>query len=133
MSLGIYPVFRPKVRAAKFDSLGEGLARAFEALDRIADAHGATRLSAFADTREVPADFDGDPDELAERMGPWTEWFDASQGKAAFQALADILRKEATARQQLEHPESVVAELEELVRVLAIAEQKRAKFRLETS
>lgn len=36
MSLGIYPVFQPKLSGTKFDALGEVLASNFESLGKIA-------------------------------------------------------------------------------------------------
>ena len=69
MSLGIYPVFQPKLKGTKFDALGEVLAANVEALDKIARSANLTPFTAFADNRPVPEDFDGDPDELAEVMG----------------------------------------------------------------
>jgi hypothetical protein len=64
MSLGIYPCFDPVVPGAKFEALGEALAQEFQTLDKIADANGLTRFTAFGDNREVPEDFEGPPGHL---------------------------------------------------------------------
>jgi hypothetical protein len=133
MSLGIYPVFEPKLTGAKFDALGEVLAANFEALDKIARAARLTPFTAFADNRRVPDDFDGDPDELAEVMGEWTEWFDPAEGRAAMQALADLVKADPKAAKRLDDPAGVIVELEEMARVLAVAASKSVRFRLQMS
>lgn len=131
MSLGIWPVFKPKLKGAKFEALGEALAQNFEALDRIAKAAKLKPFTAFADNREVPDDFDGHPDDLAEIMGEWTEWFDPADGRVAFQALVDHIKANPRVRKKLDDAASAVEELEELVRVLSIAEARDVQFRLE--
>jgi hypothetical protein len=133
MCLGIYPVFEPAIRDAKFNALGEILVVNLETLDDIAAAARLKPLASFGDAREIPADFDGSPDELDDLLGPWTEWFDAEDGRAAIQALVDYIKKTRKAAQQLDDPPAVVEELEELVRVLAIAARQGVKFRLEMS
>jgi hypothetical protein len=133
MSLGIYPVFEPKLTATKFDSLGEVLAENFETLDSIAQSANLTELTAFADNRPIPDDFDGDPDELAELMGEWTDWFDPAHGRAAIRALADHINASPKAAKRLDEQDAVVAELEEMVRVLEVAASEGVRFRLEMS
>lgn len=133
MSLGIYPEFRSKLKGAKFAALGEALAANFEALDEIARAGKLTPLTAFADNRPIPEDFGGDPDELAEVMGEWTEWFDSVEGQAAIKALADHVQGNPKAAKRLDEPESVVAELTELARVLGAAAKQGVQFRLQMS
>ena len=83
--------------------------------------------------RELPEDFDGDPEEALEIMGPFDEWFDPAEGKAVFQALANVIKQKPKLAKTLEDPEAVVYELEELARVLAIAEKRKTKFHLEMS
>ena len=133
MSLGIYPVFRPKLARTRLKWLGEALAMNLEPLDAIARLAKLTPVTTFADNRPVPKDFDGDPDELAEILGEWTEWFDAAEGQAAIQALVDHLKANPEAAARLAEVDGVVAELEEIARVLAIATTKGVKFRLEMS
>lgn len=133
MSLGIYPIFDRDFEGAELQSTGEGLALNFEAIDTIADAAKLTPLSAFADNREIPENFDGDPDELADLMGECDEWYDTSLGQSALQAIADHIKGNHTAARRLEEPSWVVNELEELSRVLGVAAKNRAKFRLEMS
>jgi hypothetical protein len=134
MGLGIYPVFDPKLHGIRFESLGEVLANNFEVLDDIAATNNLTPLTAFADTREVPAGFDGTPDDLNDMLGPWTEWFDPAEGRSAIQALLDYIYANpeevsdaSTRRDQL------MEELEELARVLAVAASKNVRFRFEMS
>ena len=133
MSMGIYPVFNPKLTGAKYGALGEALAANFRALDQIARAAKLTPFTAFADNRPVPEDFDGDPDELADAMGEWTEWFDPAAGRAAVLALAERIRTSRGAAKRLEDPDGVVAELEEMARVLGVAAAEGVRFRLEMS
>ena len=133
MSLGIYPVFNPKVSDATFEALGEALAAEFETLDRLADQHGLVRLTSFADTRQVPDGFDGSPEELEGVMGPWDEWFSCRDGQLAFEKLARLLAIDSAAAQTLEAPEAVSAELMDLARVVAVGEARGARFRLEMS
>lgn len=47
---------------------GEYLIDALEDTDALAEVHGLRTLSSYADDREIPGDFDGDPAELAELM-----------------------------------------------------------------
>jgi hypothetical protein len=133
MSLGIYPVFQPKLKGTKFDAFGEVLAANFEALDKIARSAKLTPFTAFADNRPIPEDFDGDPDELAVVMGEWTQWFDAAEGQAAMQALADHVKASPRAAKRLDEPTGVVAELEEMARVLGVAVAQGVQFRLQMS
>jgi hypothetical protein len=130
MSLGVYPVFESKLKGTKFGSLGELLAANLEKLDKIARSARLTPLAAFADNRPIPDDFDGDPDELAEVMGEWTEWFDATEGQAAIRALADHVRASAKAAKSLDAADGVVEELGEMARVLGVAAKQGVRFRL---
>lgn len=133
MGLGIYPVFESQLNGTRFHALGEVLAANLDVLDEIARSARLTALTAFADHRPIPDDFDGDPDELAEVMGQWTEWFDPIEGRAAMQSLADLIRAGAGAAVSLEVAGEVSAELEELARVLGVAASQGVRFRLEMS
>jgi hypothetical protein len=132
MSLGIFPEFQPPLQGTQFEACGEVLAAYGESLDIIARQAKLTPLTAFADNRPIPEDFDGDPDELAEELGEWTEWFDPAQGQAAMQALADHIKGNPKAAIQFdESAEAVVEELEELARVLDAAAKQGVQFRLQ--
>ena len=133
MSLGIYPVFETDLKGTRFESSGEALAANFEALEKIAKSAKITPLTAFADNRPIPEDFDGDPDELDEVMGECTEWFDSTLGQVSMQRLADYFKANQKAAKRLEDPSWVVTELEELARVLGAAAGQGVKFRLEMS
>ena len=133
MSLGIYPVFNPPVPEATLDGLGEILASQFETLDELASEHGLTPLAAFADTREIPADFDGPPEDLERVMGLWEEWFACREGRAAFESLAQLVSDSPAAAQRLEAPEAVAAELRAIGSALAVGERQGSQFRLEMS
>src|SRR5437899_2753630 len=85
----IFPEFDRKVSLPEPTTSGEFLGRCFEQLDQIAEENGITPpISTFGDTREVPEDFDGDPAELDEVLGPRTDWYDSKDGVTA---LRDIL------------------------------------------
>ena len=133
MSLGLYPVFEPKLPGTRLEALGEALAGNVGVLDRIARKAKLTPITAFADNRPVPDDFDGDPDDLAEVLGPWTEWFDPADGRVAFAALADHIRANPKAASRLDDAAVVLEELDETVRVLAVAETGGVRFRLQMS
>ena len=133
MSLGIYPVLNPRIPEAAFDGLGEALASQFEILDELANEHGITRFTAFADTREIPADFDGPPEELERIMGPWQDWFACREGRVGFESLAQLVTDNPAVAQRLEAPDAVAAELRAIVSVLAIGETRGSQFRLEMS
>jgi hypothetical protein len=131
MSLGIFPVFEPKLSGTKFEALGEVLAANFEMLDAIAESAKLTPFTAFADNRPIPEDFDGDSDELAEMMGEWTEWFDPADARRTMQGLADQIKADPQAAKSLDEAEEVVAELKEMARVLGAAEAQGVRFRLQ--
>jgi hypothetical protein len=133
MSLGIYPVFDPNLIGTKFEALGEVLFSNFEALDRIANAAKLKKLTTFTDTREVPADFDGPPDDLEDILGPWTDWFDPAEGRSTIQALALHIKSNPKVAKKLIQPAGVIEELLEMVRVLVIAENEGVRFRLQVS
>jgi hypothetical protein len=109
------------------------LAVNLETLDKIARSAKLTSFTAFADNRPIPDDFDGDPDELAEVMGEWTEWFDPTEGLAAMRALADHIKGSPKAGKRLDRPDGVVEELREMARVLGVAAKQGVRFRLEMS
>jgi hypothetical protein len=133
MSLGIYPRFERDLEGAVRQTSGEGLAANLETLDEIAEAARLTPLTAFADNRPIPEDFDGDPDELAELMGECKEWYDPSLGQIAIQALANYIKGNQQAAKRLEDPSWVIDELEELSNALGEAAKYGVKFRLEMS
>jgi hypothetical protein len=133
MSLGIYPEFQSELTGAKFEALGETLASNFEKLDKIAHAAKLTPLTAFADNRPIPDDFEGDPDDLADVMGVWTEWFDPAEGHAAIQALAEYVKGNAKVAKRLDDVGGVVEELQELARVIKAAAVQNIRFRLQIS
>jgi hypothetical protein len=133
MSLGFYPVFEREFTRTKFDGLGEVLVANVEALDEIARSAKLTLFTAFADNRPVPEDFDGGPDDLAEVMGQWTEWFNSADGRAAIQSIADHIMSHPEAAQRLEGASAVVDELEEMARVLRVAASERVRSRLQMS
>lgn len=50
---------------------------------------GLTPPSQYADTREVPPGFDGDPDTLEHVLGSWDAWFAPQAGLVTFAGLAE--------------------------------------------
>lgn len=131
MSLGFWPVFERRLEAASFQGLGEVLASNCETLHKIAKLANLTPFAAFADNRPIPDDFAGDPDELAEAMGEWTDWFEAAEGQTAMRDLANHIKADRSAAARLDGAEQVVAELEELAQVLGAAAAEGVRFRLE--
>ena len=122
MSLGLIPIFKPK-NAAKFSALGEALAENLEALEALARKKRLVPLSAFADQREVPDDFDGAPEELDALLGPCNDWFDPLAGADAIEKLARQCRR-------AKGMQAAVAELTALVACLKAAAKRSARFRL---
>ena len=133
MSLGIYPVFDPELRGTTFKALGEVLAHNYEMMDRIAKAAKLRPFTAFADTRVVPANFNGAPENLEDILGPWTGWFDPAEGRAVILDFVSHIKAHPEAAKRLDDPTRVIEELEEIVRVLAVAEKETVKFRLHMS
>jgi hypothetical protein len=131
MGVGIYPIFDPSLPGDNYDTDGKSLARVYERLDRLAVANGLKPLSAFGDNRPVPEGFDGDPDTLAEVLGPWDEWFPITEGIQTVEGLIRMLQSDRELARRVRLPEDVLAELEELRRCLRAAESKRTRFRLE--
>ncbi len=60
---------------AEFDGLGiRHCSRLiWERSNEIAESAELTHVAHYADNRPIPEDFEGDPDELAEIMGEWTD------------------------------------------------------------
>jgi hypothetical protein len=130
MSVILYPIFRIPLPDMNPRTSGEFLAKELEALDEIAEDFELTPMSAFMDQRQIPEDFDGPPWEMDEVTGPCDDWYSATEGKAAFEALARIIREKPKAMESLQSPKGVVEELEDLAASLAIAENLSAEFRL---
>ncbi len=131
MSLGIYPVFNPKVPEAQFRVLGEVLASECTTLHEIAEANSIASITSFGDNREIPSDFEGSPDDFDAMLGPFDEWFEPAEAIDAFAALIDVIRTSPYESRNLDDPESVIEELAELIRVLTIAERNRSRFHLD--
>ena len=125
MAQGIYPVVKPVLKGAAVATLGETLVAALDDIEEIAEEADLTPMSTFMDNREAPEDFDGEPEELAEAMGSWDEWFEPAEGAAALEALAASVGEH-------KHGEELATELLDIARVLHVAAKKRGtKFRLE--
>jgi len=129
MSLGLIPIFSPE-GAGAFEGLGEALAQDLAALEELAYSAGLTPLSAFADQRDIPEDFTGDPEELDELLGPCTDWFDPALGADAVDALRASIDSRAGRAVAFEEIEGVIEELEALAACLRRAALGGAKFRL---
>ena len=130
MSMGIYPVFKPELDTAEFDGLGYVLLANLGTLNEIAESAKLTHITHYADNRPIPEDFEGDPDELAEIMGEWTDWFDPNEGKRTVQALVDHLKASRRAAKRLARVQDIIAELEAMARMLAVASLAGVRFRL---
>ncbi|MCA9634169.1 MAG: hypothetical protein KC766_41275 [Myxococcales bacterium] len=129
MGMGIWPVFNPKVDFTP-DLDGKSLLDNCELLDELALKLGVSPFTSFADMRDVPEGFDGDPDELADLLGPWEDWFDIDDGLKVMATLSDALRNPEHAT-LFQEPDFVRDEVNEVVRCLNRAHGTKRKFRLE--
>jgi hypothetical protein len=130
MSLGLIPIFSREF-VGTFGELGEALALELDTLEQLAADEGVTPLSAFADQRDVPEDFDGSPEQLDALVGPCTDWFDPAAGADAVDAVRGIIDSPA-AKNTIGHEarEAVVDELTALSTCLRKAALVGARFRL---
>jgi hypothetical protein len=133
MGLLVYPVYLGSVPPTQTRTTGEFLAAEFPSLDVIAAEHGLTPITAFADPREVPDDFEGTPDELDDLLGPCEDWFSPQEGSRALLDLAKLIRQRGEVAARLESPDEIIEELEDLARQLMVAVKVGAQFRLELS
>ena len=131
MGLIVFPVFRTPIPAVKSRTTGELIAAELAALDRIAEANGIPSLTAFADQRPIPDDFNGPPWELDELLGPCNDWFPAADGRESLARLASLIRERPDLAGGLDSPDDVATELDDLARLLAIAAEAGAEFRLD--
>ncbi|MCA9643826.1 MAG: hypothetical protein H6718_19595 [Polyangiaceae bacterium] len=128
MSAGLWPILNPASEASP-TSDGALLLQNIEELDEIAHAIGALPLTSFADLREVPEDFDGEPEELEELLGPWEDWFPVAEGVEAMRRCAEALAIPEHA-ESVEHPAELKAELSAFADYLERATSDQT-FRLE--
>ena len=100
------------------------LAAEHAALDRLANAHGLPTLDRFVGMAPAaPATATGE--DPADRGRPLPRWYDPAAGRTAVQALAQFLRDNPAA---ISRSAAMLAELEQVERELAAAEQCQAKF-----
>ena len=131
MSVGVFPVFNPRIKGVVFGRDGKSLAEAIDSLDAISCVGGLSPFSGFMDNRPVPDGFDGDPDELDERLAPWDEWFEIADGLRTIDGvLATIASKNGEAGYGA-GDEELVDELRELAECLRAVERGTTRFRLE--
>lgn len=134
MGAEVFPVFNPPVAAASFDADGKLFLCEHTALDSIARDIGLALFTAFGDNREVPEDFNGDPDELDEVLGgDWDEWFSIDDGLRTIEGLIHAIENDADMAGRLENPDYIRADLQELAKRLRIAREENAEFRLEVA
>jgi hypothetical protein len=126
MSLGLCPVCEPALDDARMPD-GTALLQALDVLDELSAALGVRALSSYGDTRELPADFDGDPDEALELLGPRTDWHAINDGLASCETLLQSLARHP----QADLDNALIDDLRELRDWLARAAATRRRFRLE--
>lgn len=68
---------------------GETLVDELETLDDLAQAHHLRLLSSYADDRDIPDDFAGDPGELAAFLGPNPVWHTPAEASDQIRRLAE--------------------------------------------
>ena len=131
MGAGLWPAFEPALERVTPHCDGKLVLRACEALDALSQQSGVPRFTSFADSRPVPDGFEGDPDDLADLLGPWSAWFQVEDGIACFVTLADTIRAGELSH-DIDDAEGVADELRDLVRCLSEAKAAgRTRFRLE--
>ena len=131
MGLILYPVFERDFKAPPSDATGEFLANSFDTLDQIASEHGLKPISTFGDSRTVPEDFEGDPDELDEVMGPCTDWYDSRDGVTNLRELLNLISSRSDLANRLDSAEAVIDELRSLIMQLEVSSKEGIRFRLE--
>jgi len=131
MTVGFVPAFDPKI-AVTFDGDGAAIFHHAATLDAIAEEHGLPLLSSFTDDREPPPDFDGFPEDLAEALGPWTDWFSPTEGLRCVEGLLTALEKPEV-RERITSIDAVLDDLSALQAVLVEAKKRKARFRLEVA
>jgi hypothetical protein len=129
MTVCFCPAFEPKLGVV-FAGDGASLFHFAAVLDVIAEERGLVPLTSFADDREPPPDFDGYPEDLAEAIGPWNAWFSATDGLRCVEGLLAAL-DEPEVGARVDSLAGVIADLDALQEVLALAKKQRAQFRLE--
>jgi hypothetical protein len=133
--VGFCPAFQPKL-GVPFAGDGASLFHFASQLDELAERLGIPPLTSFTDDREPPPDFDGFREELAEAIGPWRDWFSATDGLRCVEGLLAALEDPSLrARFSFSCPSprasGVVDDLVALHDVLVVAKKRRARFRLE--
>ena len=129
MTVGFFPAFEPRL-AVTYEGDGASLFHHAAILDALAEENGFPLLSSFTDEREPPPDFDGYPEELADAIGPWNEWFSPEDGLRCVEGLLEAL-EQPEVRARVPMVDVVIEDLDALQGVLAIAKQKKVRFRLE--
>jgi hypothetical protein len=122
----LFPVFEKPIDTPATKTTGELLAASLDEVEAIAEEQEIPGLFAFGDQREIPDDFEGNPDELDEVMGPCTDWYDAKAGASAMRALGKLLVKSGMA-----DAKELSEELEDLAVLLEAAAVKGVRFRLD--
>lgn len=69
---------------------GELLIEELDEIDAVADENDLRWLSSFADDRDIPEDFAGDPDELQDLLGPNPIWHTPAEASEQIRRLADL-------------------------------------------
>ncbi len=131
MAFGLFASFEPHVDTSALQTDGVALLDALEPLDNVATKARVMPLSTFTDQREVPDDFDGDPEDLDDVLGPRDDWHSIDSGLATVAALLKHLRSRPGP--SIPEPALVTADLEALEACLraAFARNPAALFRLE--
>ena len=131
MGMGIFPVFNKPGLDRWYTSDGKALAVDLPQLDAVAEKLNIRKFSSFGDDREVPEDFDGDPQELDEILGEFDEWYEPKEAIEVFTRLATEIKGPRSSEINLQYPETIVEDLLAIVRCLNAAEEVGAQFRLE--
>lgn len=131
MGVEIRPEFHPPTGDIVFQAEGKVLADRIRSIHSYSKKRGITPITDFLDNRDMPEDEDFD-DWKATR----TDWYSAADGLQAVRALMDAVRSDpqVAKRWNKEDPDAVetlLNDLQELVRCLDVAKARGVQFRLD--
>jgi hypothetical protein len=129
--VALYPEFQPKVANSAYGDEGKVLLSEMDVLSKLAVDAGVKLLMAFGDNREIPEGFDGDPDELEDLMGPFDEWFPATEGLASVEGILALVRSTKKIKWVRYDRDTVMGALELVRDWLNDGAKVKAKFRFE--
>lgn len=89
MSLTLIVESNPDIPLPNAGVYSEELIESLDELEEVAEENNLTSLSAFG--RQIPDDYDGNPNDIEKILGPWEEWFAPEDGIMVVTALMTAL------------------------------------------